>query len=85
MSSQLGRWPMFVSLQLATGPADQAEEQLSMRALLSGAAFHYAKPMPAAEVCCIFPTDVGVPMELSFYTAAVAIATVNGMCSPTRM
>ena len=74
---------MFVSLQLATGPAVKTEDQLSMRAQLSGDAFYYAKPLPAAEVRCIFPTAVGVPIELSFYTAAVA--TVNGMCSPTRM
>lgn len=56
-----------------------------MRALLSGVAFQYAKPLLAVEVRHIFPTAVGVPMELSFYTAAVAIATVSGKFSTTRM
>uniref|UniRef100_A0A673XS34 Vitellogenin domain-containing protein n=1 Tax=Salmo trutta TaxID=8032 RepID=A0A673XS34_SALTR len=67
----------FFSLQLATGPAFQAEAKNAVRALLSGVAFQYAKPLLAVEVRHIFPTAVGVPMELSFYTAAVAIATVS--------
>lgn len=45
--------------------------------LLSGFAVHYAKPLLVAEVRRILPTTVGLPMELSFYTAAVAAATVE--------
>lgn len=48
-----------------------------MEALLSGVAMHYAKPMLVAEVRRILPTAVGLPMELSFYTAAVAAASVE--------
>jgi len=33
--------------------------------------------MLVAEVRRIMPTTVGLPMELSFYTAAVAAATVD--------
>ncbi|CDQ71698.1 unnamed protein product [Oncorhynchus mykiss] len=71
-------------IHLATGPAVQTEEQLSMRALLSGDAFYYAKPLPAAEVRCIFPTAVGVPIELSFYTAAVATVNVQATIIPAH-
>uniref|UniRef100_W5LDR7 Vitellogenin domain-containing protein n=1 Tax=Astyanax mexicanus TaxID=7994 RepID=W5LDR7_ASTMX len=35
-------------------------------------------PLLAAEIRRIIPTAVGVPMELGFYTAAVAAAAVNG-------
>lgn len=42
-----------------------------------GIALQYAKPLLAAEVRRIFPTAVGVPMEFSFYSAAVAAASVN--------
>ncbi|CAB1332314.1 unnamed protein product [Coregonus sp. 'balchen'] len=46
------------AINLTTEPAVQAEGKLSMRALLSGAAFQYAKPLLAAEVRHIFPTAV---------------------------
>ncbi|KAI5613399.1 vitellogenin 7 precursor [Silurus asotus] len=42
-----------------------------------GIAFQYAKPLLAAEVRRILPTCLGVPMELGFYTAAVAAAELN--------
>lgn len=50
----------------------------ALKALQTGIAAHIAKPLLAAEVRRIFPTAVGVPMELSLYSAAVAAATVKG-------
>lgn len=44
---------------------------------MSGFALHYVKPMLVAEVRRILPTSVGLPMELSFYTTAVAAASVE--------
>ncbi|XP_072517220.1 vitellogenin-like [Salminus brasiliensis] len=49
----------------------------AVKALQAGIAIQYAKPLLAAEVRRIVPTGVGVPMELGFYTAAVAAAAVN--------
>ncbi|KAK6270453.1 hypothetical protein J4Q44_G00393110, partial [Coregonus suidteri] len=65
------------ALQLATSPSAHALGKNALKALLSGATFQYAKPLLAAEVRRIFPTSIGVPMELSFYTAAVAKAYVD--------
>ena len=70
-------YKMCVFLQLATGPRIKAEGRQAFDALLAGIAFHYTKPILAAEVRHIFPTTVGLPMELSFYTAAVANAAVE--------
>uniref|UniRef100_A0A4W6F862 Uncharacterized protein n=1 Tax=Lates calcarifer TaxID=8187 RepID=A0A4W6F862_LATCA len=49
----------------------------AVKALLSGASFHIAKPLLATEVRRILPTAAGLPMELSLYTAAVAAAAVQ--------
>lgn len=68
---------MFVFWQLATGPAVHAYGRKALDAALSGISFHYAKPLLAAEVRRILPTALGLPMELSFYTAAVAAAAVE--------
>ncbi|KAL1006283.1 hypothetical protein UPYG_G00070230 [Umbra pygmaea] len=65
------------TIQLAKSPAAQAMGRNALKALLSGSTFQYAKPLLAAEVRRIFPTAVGLPMELSFYTAAVANAYVD--------
>jgi len=51
----------------------------ALKALQEGVAFQYAKPLLASEVRRILPTAVGLPMELSLYTAAVAAASVNGV------
>lgn len=51
--------------------------RMALESLLSGFQLHYAKPMLVAEVRRILPTAVGLPMELSFYTAAVAAASVD--------
>ncbi|XP_041790599.1 vitellogenin-2-like [Chelmon rostratus] len=64
-------------IELANGPAVHTYGKQVLDALLSGFAVHYAKPMLVAEVRRIFPTAVGLPMELSFYTAAVAAAAVE--------
>ncbi|XP_051231932.1 vitellogenin-2 [Dicentrarchus labrax] len=64
-------------IELASGPAIQTYGRRVLDALLSGFAVHYAKPMLVAEVRRILPTAVGLPMELSFYTAAVAAASIE--------
>lgn len=66
------------SLQFATGPSVQAFGRNAIKTLLSGATFNMAKPVLATEVRRIMPTAAGFPMELSMYTAAVAVATVQG-------
>ncbi|XP_038855683.1 vitellogenin isoform X2 [Salvelinus namaycush] len=65
------------ALQLANSPSAHALGKKALKALLAGATFQYAKPLLAAEVRRIFPTVLGLPMELSFYTAAVAKADLN--------
>lgn len=63
---------------MATGPAVHTYGRQALDALLSGFKAHYAKAMLVAEIRRILPTAVGLPMELSFYTAAVATASVEG-------
>ncbi|XP_073718321.1 vitellogenin-like [Misgurnus anguillicaudatus] len=65
------------ALPLATGQKQRELLREALKALQEGFAMQYAKPLLAAEVRRILPTAVGVPMELSLYTAAVAAATVN--------
>nr|AAK15157.1 vitellogenin B [Melanogrammus aeglefinus] len=64
-------------IQVATGPSVATYGRKALEALLSGISFHYAKPMLVAEVRRIMPSNTGLPIELSFYTAAVAAATVE--------
>ncbi|XP_010782071.1 vitellogenin-2-like [Notothenia coriiceps] len=64
-------------IELANGPAIQTAGRKALDVLLGGFAVHYAKPMLVAEVRRIIPTAVGLPMELAFYTAAVAAASVK--------
>ncbi|KAJ1171299.1 hypothetical protein NDU88_003162 [Pleurodeles waltl] len=45
--------------------------------LLNGVARQFVQPVLAAEVRQIVPTCVGLPMEMSIYSAAVANAAVN--------
>ncbi|XP_060889626.1 vitellogenin 2 [Labrus mixtus] len=63
--------------ELARGPAIHTYGRKVLDGLLSGFALHYAKPMLVAEVRRILPTTVGLPMELSLYTAGVAAASVE--------
>ncbi|ROL40727.1 Vitellogenin [Anabarilius grahami] len=65
------------AIQIATGPKPRELLKGALKALQEGIAFQYAKPLLAAEVRRILPTAVGVPMELSLYTAAVATASLN--------
>ncbi|XP_057181767.1 vitellogenin-like [Triplophysa rosa] len=65
------------AIPLATGPKPRELLKEALKALQEGIAVQYAKPLLAAEVRRILPTAVGVPMELSLYTAAVAAAAVN--------
>ncbi|KAK5907202.1 hypothetical protein CesoFtcFv8_005079 [Champsocephalus esox] len=64
-------------IELTNGPAIKAAGRKALDVLLGGFALHYAKPMLVAEVRRIIPTAVGLPMELAFYTAAVAAASVE--------
>lgn len=64
-------------LQLSSGPAVHTYGRNILDALLSGLSLHYAKPQLVGEVRRILPTAVGLPMELSFYTATVAAASVE--------
>ncbi|XP_051977952.1 vitellogenin-like [Xyrauchen texanus] len=65
------------AIPMTTGPKPRELLKEALKALQEGIALQYAKPLLAAEVRRIFPTAVGVPMEFSFYTAAVAAASVN--------
>ena len=67
------------NLQIATGSQGREMLKEAVKALQKGIAFQYAKPLLAAEVRRILPSCLGVPMELGFYTSAVATAAVNGM------
>uniref|UniRef100_A0A8C3AJM4 Phosvitin n=1 Tax=Cyclopterus lumpus TaxID=8103 RepID=A0A8C3AJM4_CYCLU len=49
----------------------------SLDAVLTGFKSHYSNPFLMAEVRRILPTTVGLPMELSFYTAAVVAASLE--------
>ncbi|NP_001096141.1 vitellogenin 7 precursor [Danio rerio] len=65
------------AIPMVSGPKPRALLKEALKALQEGVAFQYAKPLLAAEVRRILPTAVGVPMEFSLYTAAVAAASVN--------
>ncbi|CAJ1060689.1 vitellogenin-1-like [Xyrichtys novacula] len=65
------------AITIATAPSVQTFGMNAVRTLLSGASFHYAKPILATEVRRIMPTAAGLPMELSLYTTAVAAAAVH--------
>uniref|UniRef100_A0A8C2GHS0 Vitellogenin 2 n=1 Tax=Cyprinus carpio TaxID=7962 RepID=A0A8C2GHS0_CYPCA len=65
------------AISLATGPKSRELLKAALKALQEGTALQYAKPLLAAEVRRILPTAVGLPMELSLYTAAVAAASIN--------
>uniref|UniRef100_A0A8C1PXW0 Vitellogenin 5 n=1 Tax=Cyprinus carpio TaxID=7962 RepID=A0A8C1PXW0_CYPCA len=79
----LGQEVAFVKIdktiieEIVTGPKPRELLKAALKALQEGIAWQYAKPLLAAEVRRILPTAVGVPMELSLYTAAVAAASVN--------
>ncbi|XP_068176457.1 vitellogenin-2-like [Antennarius striatus] len=55
----------------------QKDKRELLKLLQSGFAMHYVKPLLLAEVRRILPTAVGLPMELSFYTSAVAATSLE--------
>nr|AVA30492.1 vitellogenin Aa [Scatophagus argus] len=71
------------AIALATSPSIQTMGKNAIRALLSGASFHFVKPVLATEVRRILPTAAGLPVELSLYTAAVAAAAVQAKATTT--
>ncbi|KAM9761569.1 vitellogenin 2 [Menidia menidia] len=64
-------------IQFANKAEVRAYGRKALDALLAGCNMHYSKPMLAAEIRRIFPTSLGLPMELSYYTAAVAAVSVG--------
>ncbi|KAL2090118.1 hypothetical protein ACEWY4_014806 [Coilia grayii] len=65
------------AIELATGAEARTMVKDALMALQAGVAAQVAKPMLVAEVRRIFPTAVGVPMEISLYSAAVAAAAIK--------
>ncbi|XP_058617380.1 vitellogenin-like [Onychostoma macrolepis] len=65
------------AISLATGPKSRELLKGALKALQEGIAFQRAKPLLVAEVRRILPTAVGLPMELSMYSAAVGAASIN--------
>uniref|UniRef100_A0A673KPB2 Vitellogenin-like n=1 Tax=Sinocyclocheilus rhinocerous TaxID=307959 RepID=A0A673KPB2_9TELE len=74
-----GQEVAFVNVDktIVTGPKPRELLKAALKALQEGIALQYAKPLLMVEVRRILPTAIGVPMELSLYTAAVAFASVN--------
>uniref|UniRef100_A0A672N034 Vitellogenin domain-containing protein n=1 Tax=Sinocyclocheilus grahami TaxID=75366 RepID=A0A672N034_SINGR len=65
------------AIPIVTGPKPRELLKAALKALQEGIALQYAKPLLMAEVRRILPTAIGVPMELSLYTAAVAVASAT--------
>ncbi|CAM4655373.1 unnamed protein product [Leuciscus chuanchicus] len=65
------------AIPMVTGPKPREQLKRALKALQEGVAFQYAKPLLASEVGRMLPTAVGLPMELSLYTAVVAAASLN--------
>uniref|UniRef100_A0AAY5F3J4 Vitellogenin domain-containing protein n=1 Tax=Electrophorus electricus TaxID=8005 RepID=A0AAY5F3J4_ELEEL len=63
--------------QVATGPRAQEIVKDIVSAMQTGIDRQYSKSLLPAEVRRILPTAVGLPMELSHYAAAVAVASIN--------
>nr|UPC69856.1 vitellogenin Ao1 [Opsariichthys bidens] len=60
-----------------TGPKSREVLKGALKALQEGISFQYTKPLLASEVRRILPTAVGVPIELSLYTSAVAATSLK--------
>ncbi|KAM9461345.1 vitellogenin-like isoform 1-T1 [Clarias gariepinus] len=63
--------------QIATGRQARELMKETVKALQKGIAYQYAMPLMAAEMRRILPSSLGVPVEFSHYTAAVAAASLN--------
>uniref|UniRef100_A0A8C3AYQ0 Vitellogenin domain-containing protein n=1 Tax=Cyclopterus lumpus TaxID=8103 RepID=A0A8C3AYQ0_CYCLU len=68
---------------LQVHPSIRTLGQEALDAVLTGFKSHYSNPFLMAEVRRILPTTVGLPMELSFYTAAVVAASLELSASVT--
>uniref|UniRef100_A0AAR2JP31 Vitellogenin domain-containing protein n=1 Tax=Pygocentrus nattereri TaxID=42514 RepID=A0AAR2JP31_PYGNA len=71
------------AIEQAAKPRARELLKEAVKALQTGIAFQYAKPVLVAEVRRILPTTVGVPIELGVYSAAVAAAAVNAKAAIT--
>ncbi|XP_076134159.1 vitellogenin-like [Alosa pseudoharengus] len=65
------------AIELATSADAKVLLKDALKALQTGITAQAAKPLLAAEIRRIFPTAIGVPMELSLYSAAVAAASIK--------
>ncbi|XP_073699923.1 vitellogenin-like [Garra rufa] len=65
------------AISIAKGPKPRELLKVVLKALQDGIALQRAKPLLIAEVRRILPTALGVPMELSMYSAAVGAASIN--------
>nr|AGZ80880.1 vitellogenin B variant 1 [Carassius auratus ssp. 'Pengze'] len=65
------------AIPIVSGTKSREMLKAALKALQEGISWQYAKPLLAAEVRRILPTAVGLPMEFSLHTAAVAAASVN--------
>uniref|UniRef100_A0AAQ5XYG5 Phosvitin n=1 Tax=Amphiprion ocellaris TaxID=80972 RepID=A0AAQ5XYG5_AMPOC len=77
----LGQEIAFLNVDRHASIADiQGSVRSALNALREGYTmnWNFYKPMLAAEIRRILPTSTGFPMELSFYTAAVAAASLKG-------
>ncbi|XP_061883865.1 vitellogenin-2-like isoform X2 [Entelurus aequoreus] len=63
--------------EFANGPAVQAYGKKALDGVLSGIKLNLAQPLLLAEVRRILPTTVGLPLELSFYTASVITTAIE--------
>ncbi|MED6284428.1 Vitellogenin-2, partial [Characodon lateralis] len=63
--------------EFAAGPEIRMYGKQTLDALMSGYSLKYSQPILAIEVRCIFPSSLGLPMELSLYTAGVTAASVE--------
>ncbi|XP_033937400.1 vitellogenin-1-like isoform X2 [Pseudochaenichthys georgianus] len=64
-------------IAFATAPPMKELGMNALKALLAGTSMNFTKPLLVTEVRRILPTSAGLPMELSFYTAVVAAASVQ--------
>uniref|UniRef100_H3B5Y1 Vitellogenin 5 n=1 Tax=Latimeria chalumnae TaxID=7897 RepID=H3B5Y1_LATCH len=66
------------AFQFGTAPSEKhSKVSKYVRQLQNGIAAQWSKPLLMAEARRILPTCVGLPMELSLYSAAVSAATIN--------
>lgn len=67
-----------VTHQLPSGQSVRTISNSIVREMVSGISVNIVKPLLVSEVRRIVPTAVGLPLEFSLLTAAVAGASVRG-------